>query len=79
MSRQSRGINKLLHPSHSGAGACAEMEFNAFFLSKNVAGSGRAAYAFPGIIRGLQPEAGKVTTTEYFIWHRLDLSVWVVT
>lgn len=58
MSRQSRGINKLLHPSHIRAGACAEMEFNAFFLSKSVAGSG-AAYTSPGIISELQPKAGK--------------------
>lgn len=30
VSRQSRGINKLPLPSHSGAGACAEVEFDAF-------------------------------------------------
>lgn len=41
VSRQSRGIKKPL-PSHSGAWACAEMDFVVFFLPKSFVGWAKA-------------------------------------
>lgn len=79
VSRQSRGINKLPLPSHSGAGACAEVEFDAFSYPRVVAGPSGAGYASPRMTCGLQPVAGKLPTPGHFTWLRiLDLSIWVV-
>lgn len=70
VSRQSRSINKPPLPSHSGAGACAEVEFAVFFFF---------LYMKALLVQLEHKWAAKLPTPVYFTWlQTLDLSVWIV-